>query len=409
MILKATSVFSLLAILWACGGDRDEPSAMAVAYAAPATLELREDIAPTSAVIAKLKHGDPVEIVGLRRRFMKVRTATGAVGWTHQRRLLNENEMAGLRHLEEQGKKLPPQGVATVLGALNVHTLPARMAPTFYQIQEGEKMVVLARKLAPRETLQRESLIPPRPKAAPARKKKVSKYPPPPLPPPPTPPENWLELSQAPADVPEEEQPKIVAMEEWTLIRTSSGYTGWVLSNAVYMAIPDQVAQYAEGKRITSYFSLGEVKDGGEVKHHWLWTTSSNSSQPYDFDAFRVFIWNGRRHRYETAYIDRNAKGYFPVQVHPVEMPSASRAESSTYTGFSLCIEQKDGQLWRRRYALITNIVRFAGEEPCAVQRLEDYKESAQVASSGSDAPGERSLLGVLKRRMGAWRRHWGL
>src|SRR5262245_59191849 len=218
MTSKALSAFALLAILSGCAGDRDEPSAIAVAYVAPATLELREDIPLDSPVVARLKHGDQVEIVALRRRFMKVRTAKGAVGWTHQRRLLNENEMAELRHLEEQGKKLPPQGVATVLSTLNVHTLPARASPSFHQIQEGEKMVVLARKLVSREAPEREPLIPPRPKATPVRKKKESKYPLLLLPAPPPPPANWLQLSQTPAEVMEPKEPKVVPKEDWTLI-----------------------------------------------------------------------------------------------------------------------------------------------------------------------------------------------
>src|ERR1039457_6644848 len=34
------------------------------------------------------------------------------------------------------------------------------------------------------------------------------------------------------------------------------------------------VAQYAEGHRITSYFSIGKIQDGGVQKDIWLWTTS---------------------------------------------------------------------------------------------------------------------------------------
>ena len=63
------------------------------------------------------------------------------------------------------------------------------------------------------------------------------------------------------------------------------------------MAIPDDVAQYAEGRRITSYFPLGETKDGNTVKKSWLWTTVEHGLAPYDFDSLRVFIWNSRRHR----------------------------------------------------------------------------------------------------------------
>jgi hypothetical protein len=129
------------------------------------------------------------------------------------------------------------------------------------------------------------------------------------------------------------------------------------------MAIPDDVAQYAEGKRIVSYFPLGEIQDGDQVKKLWLWTTAADSKQPWDFDSFRVFAWSLRRHRYETAYIERNLKGYSPVLLKEVEL--TSRSGASTQPGFSICMEKKDGQRARREYALLGVAIRFAGEHPC--------------------------------------------
>ncbi len=76
----------------------------------------------------------------------------------------------------------------------------------------------------------------------------------------------------------------------------------------LYLAIPDEVAQYAEGHRITSYFALRQTKEGNSIKNDWLWTTITKGLEPYEFDSFRVFVWSQRRHRYETAYIERNVR-----------------------------------------------------------------------------------------------------
>ena len=189
------------------------------------------------------------------------------------------------------------------------------------------------------------------------------------MPKPPALPPDWLELSktdrdEAAADAEQVPPQKLAPRTDgWSLIRAPSGQAGWVLTRLVSMAIPDEVAQYAEGKRIVSYFPLGTVQDDEKKKNIWLWTTTTNSKLPWDFESFRVFVWSLRRHRYETAYIERNLQGYSPVLLKEVEL--ASKTGASKYPGFSICIDRKDGQRVRREYALMGVAIRYAGEHPC--------------------------------------------
>jgi hypothetical protein len=192
------------------------------------------------------------------------------------------------------------------------------------------------------------------------------------MPVPPHPPDNWLELSKTDEeDEPPPEQPeaKPVVTERWSLVRTAAGPAGWVLTRRLSMAIPDEVAQYAEGRRIVAYFALGYVQDENAKKAIWLWATSAGVHDGYDFDSFRVFIWSLKRHRYETAYIERSVTGYLPILVHEVEYASGANRRGQPamekYPGFSVCTQRADGQLHRREYALLGNIVRAAGDEPC--------------------------------------------
>ncbi|MEO8659980.1 MAG: hypothetical protein ABI693_16030, partial [Bryobacteraceae bacterium] len=150
-----------------------------------------------------------------------------------------------------------------------------------------------------------------------------------------------------------EPEPPPIEFEDWSLVRTKEGKAGWVLSRALNMAIPDQVAQYAEGKRITSYFPLGEVRDRDEVHNHWLWTTIAGKLKDYQFDSFRVFMWSERRHRYETSYIDRNVIGYFPVEVKMGDVPT-----------FTLLVQNKEGALVKKTYAFQANRVRLISTAP---------------------------------------------
>src|SRR5258707_2719362 len=190
---------------------------------------------------------------------------------------------------------------------------------------------MLSHEAAPRKAPPRKPLIAAAPKPATLKRPaKVPKIPPPDAPPAPRPPEDWLALSKT--NLPPEAEKEIKEaepMDDWSLVRTAGGQSGWVLTRLLFMAIPDEVAQYAEGRRITSYFPLGETRDGESVKQSWLWTTVERGLEPNDFDSFRVFIWSLRRHRYETAHIERNLKGFFPVLTHPVAAPKARGAAGS--------------------------------------------------------------------------------
>ncbi|HUB31501.1 MAG TPA: hypothetical protein VMA31_00685 [Bryobacteraceae bacterium] len=412
----------------ACMGRPDRETVIAEAYVGPPTLRLRSDIPLQSAVVVTVKHGDRLKVMQRRRRFLRVRTSGGREGWTEESQLLSSTEMADLSELSKRAAALPAQGKGTTYGALNVHTQPQVGAPSFLQIKDGEKFDVLAEVVSPRVPIERAPLIPPPEKKAPAPKKpaKAGKIPPPPLPPPPGLPANWQELSKTnlPADEEGADQPeaKPIPTDHWTLVRTDGGESGWVLTRRVSMAIPDEVAQYAEGRRIVSYFPLGYVQDGDVKKANWLWTTIGDSHQPYDFDSFRVFIWSLRRHRYETAYIERNLQGYAPVLLKDVQVSASARGKTAMqeYPGFSICTEKADGQLHRREFALLGNVVRSAGEEACErqpqvwVTKAAPPAGASPAATSASSStqhstgsPVSSGLTARLKQQLQAIRRWW--
>ena len=390
----ATIFLALVTI--GCKSQSDRAPVIGVAYAGPATLTLRQEINPRSAAAGTAHHGERLELIQQRRRFFKVRNGKGEEGWTDERLLLTTEEIARLQRFNQQARTMPSQGLSTSYQPLNIHTEPSRFSPSFVQVKAGERFDVLSHEAAPRRAPPRKPLVAAAPKIAALKKPaKAPKIPPPAAPPPPRPPEDWLALSKT--NLPPEEEKEIKEaepMDDWSLVRTASGQSGWVLTRLLFMAIPDEVAQYAEGRRITSYFPLGETRDGGEVKKIWLWTTIEQSLQPYDFDSYRVFVWSLRHHRYETAYIQRRVTGYFPVLVEP--------------PGFSVCVNAAVGRRVRRVYSLNGIAVRPAGEKPCEAQAIQKLPADAHaMLIAREQEPESPSLFTRMKDRLRSIRKRW--
>jgi hypothetical protein len=364
----APVIFAAVLLLAAesCGSTNSssrQPS-LGIAYVGPAAMHLRDDLAAKSASFGEVKHGDRLEILETRRRLVRVRTDAGIEGWVDANLLLSAEQMEELRRMAGGAEKFPSQGAATVFEALNVHTEPSRSSPSFAQIPEGGSAEVLAHRATPRGAstksppLAKAVKAPAKPPKKSAKKdaKEAALSPPhaPPLP------GDWEQISRPrSSDLPgyvAPVAPPPAPLEDWDLIRTKDGKVGWVLARMLSMSIPDEVAQYAEGQRITAYLSIGEVTDGDQVKKNWLWTTAGSGVRLYDFDGIRVFVWSTRRHRYETAYIERNVTGFYPVELAAI--PGGKE------NGFSLIAEDKDGTPMKRTYAFSGYHVRMVSKVP---------------------------------------------
>lgn len=373
-------------VISGCSQKPQDASVIGHAWAGPAALKLHKEIDPKSLTVATVHHGERLEIIGQRRRWYRVRTAAGAEGWTSDRELLDAAQMNRLKALAAETNGLPSQGVATTFSALNVHTEPSRQSPSFVQIKEKEKVDVITHRVSERSaTLEKRELVLPRPKVEKKTKEKKSSVPAPPAPAAPPPPSDWQELSKQ-GEPPPEDTPH-GPVDDWTLIRIDNGESGWVLTSGLYMAIPDEVAQYAEGHRITSYFSIGKVRDGDTNKDIWLWTTSEGLGENHDFDGYRVFTWSLRHHRYETAYIQRREVGFFPV--------IAKQGE------FSVCLEQPDGSRVRKQFRLVDTSVRLAGVTGCTRTTEQEVAPQNLIASGGAGVrPVQMGLMARLKARV---------
>lgn len=391
-------------LLWAlalaaCSQAPERKPALGEAWIGPLEHELREALTARSRVVARLRHGERVEIIGRRRRFYAVRTAGGAEGWIDGRLLLSARDVAALQRLSSRAAGAPSQGRASVLDELNVHTLPHRLAPSFRRIRPGQHAEVIAYERVVRRPYQPPPLLLDSSangnggNGSRSREKKsrrgtaVA-----PLAPVPAPglPDNWLELSRtempgqpqeaaagpAPGNVPSSS----AAADEWALVRLEDGTAGWVLARMLFMEIPDEVAQYAERARIAAYFQIGAARGRNGDKPAWLWAAQSQRNADFDFDSLRIFVWNARRHRYETAFIERNLKGWLPVRL---------RQSGAGVEGFEAVVEEKGGSVVRRTYSIQPGTFRTRVAARTPSERPPSWLEPApappQPAATGSE------------------------
>ena len=296
-----------------------------IAYVSAPQATLRDRVAAVFTKTGLVKNGDRVQILDRDRRFVRVRTDNGTEGWVEQRFLVTQEVYDGFQKLAQQEQNDPVQAAGTTRNDTNIHLEPGRETDHLYQLNQGMKVSVLKRATA-EKTL---------PGAAPK----------PPV-------DTGSEAAKAPT-----------VLEDWWLIRDPQGHAGWVLARMLDLDVPLEIAQYAEGQRIVAYFVLNQVSDADkQVPQYLVALTEPKDGMPFDYNQVRVFTWNVRKHRYETAYRERNLDGVLPVTVGQENFD-----KEGSLPVFVLQVKDDSGNVSERKYKLNTPIVRRVlapGEQP---------------------------------------------
>jgi SH3-like domain-containing protein len=315
-----------LAIVLACvlsGCKRGGKGKADIAYVAVPQANLRDRVAAVYNKAGVVHNGERVEVLEKSRRFLKVKSVRGEVGWIEERYLVDADVYAGFENLAKENAKSPPQAHGTARAALNMHLTPGRDTEHLFQMPDGAKVEVLKRETAEKPQAKVKPAPPRTPKAG---------------------------SKKAPAKGGEVQVP----MEDWLLVRDQARHTGWVLARMVDFDVPLEVAQYSEGQRIVSYFVLNQVADEEKkVPQYLVLLTENKDGLPWDFDQARIFTWNVKRHRYETAYRERRLVGVFPVSVG-----SADFGKEGVLPTFTLRVKADDGKTLERKYKMNGPIVR---------------------------------------------------
>jgi len=310
-------------LLAGCGRGRHR--ILEVAYVSAPQAALRDQVSAIFNRVGNVKNGERVEVLEHEKRFARVRTASGIEGWIEQRYLVDQKTFDALQKLTQDNQNDPVQAPGILRNDTNLHVTPGRETEHLYQLASGAKVSILKRATAEKQA---SAMPTARPSVAATTAKPGAKA--------------------APGPV----------LEDWWLVRDDQGRVGWVLARMVDVDVPLEVAQYAEGQRFVAFFVLNEVQDNDKgvqkkIPQYLCVLTDPHDGLPYDFDQIRVFTWNTRKHRYETAYREHGLNGVLPVRVAQENFD-----KEGTLPVFILDLSDETGNVVEHKYKLNTPIVR---------------------------------------------------
>jgi hypothetical protein len=317
-------LFSLVA---ACGCSRFRHEQHETVYVSARQMYLHDRVAAVSNRVAEVVNGQPLEVLEIGRRFLKVKTQKNEIGWIEDRAVIDSKTYDAFAQLGSQHKQDPVVATATLRDDLYLHIMPGRDTEHFYLLAGNAKVQLLARASVPKT---------PTPGFGPLRKPTA---PNPGLKPPP--------VAKSPSATPSHSSPNTskivtpsvvmpavvmppVAIEDWWLVRDTSGHAGWMLAGRMDVDVPDEVGVYAEGQRMVGAYVLTKVTDpestapDHQVPEYVTVLSPPGSGLPFDFDQVRVFTWSIKKHRYETAFRVHPIQGFLPVRTGVQPGPGGS-------------------------------------------------------------------------------------
>lgn len=267
---------------------------------------LRDRVAAVSNRTGEVTNGEKLVVLERARRFVKVRTPRGEIGWIEEKLTADQALADKFDALRVAHQSDPTVAQATARDEVYLHIAPGRETDRFFRLAEGDKLSLLSRAIVAKP-------VPPGAVVAKAAAAEAGKA-----------------ESDAAAPV----------LEDWWLARDAKGDTGWIYSHLIDVDAPDALTRYAEGQRIVGAYVLAKVDDPDSgMLNNGVTVTSIpeyvtvlspyKAGLPYDFNQVRVFTWNVKKHRYETAFREHDVAGYLPVTIASKTDPYGHSADSA--------------------------------------------------------------------------------
>jgi hypothetical protein len=272
-----------------------------IGYAANRRVIVWDTIAAVRAPITTVDYGARLQVLQHLEDNVKIRTASGTVGWINESDLLTSEFWDKTKQLDRQTEKMPVEAVGHTGVLTNLHIAPGRSAP---RIRQLGKMVTV-------EMFERQALEVPGAAVQQA---------------------DQADSAGAPAGI---------RKEDWWLVRAQladkTTVSGWLLGRFVQLDLPEALYDYASSAdmRPVAWFQLDQVPGGnGNMKPQYLLVgTRGPEGQLCDFTLLRVYTWSKKKQQYETAYVESGVCGELPVRVKQLTPDSAAFSFEDRSTG----------------------------------------------------------------------------
>ena len=252
------AVFLLL--LTSCAPPPEPILDHATVVAKNASVRMRNS--STSRTLRTLDSGDKVEVLERQENWYRIRYNDELQGWMAESTVVTNQMLNRIHEMAVASQNQAPQNTAVLRDGGNLRIEPGRSTTVIRKMDRGARVEVLERSTNPRPG------------------------------------------SESSFDV-------------WFKVRTAPTEVGWLYSGLLEFDIPMDIAEYSEDRIYAAVKRINRVQDSlaGPIDWYVIGEKRAGADPHIDFDGIRVFTWNLKKHRYETAFRKNDLRGVYPLEV----------------------------------------------------------------------------------------------
>ena len=260
MRMKVVVALLALLLLVSCSPQPEPILDQATVVAKNASVRLKNS--STSRTLRTLDTGDRVNVLERQDNWYRIRYGDEVEGWMEESTVVTNATKKRIQELVVASQDQSPQNTAVLHDDANLRIEPGRSSPIIRKLDRGTMVEVLERVTTPRPNSDS-------------------------------------------------------AYDAWIKVRSSPTEVGWVFGGLVDFDIPADIAQYSEGYTYAAVKTINRVQDSfaGQINWYIVGERKPGLDPHVDFSGIRVFTWNLKKHRYETAFRTKDLRGVYPLEI----------------------------------------------------------------------------------------------